>query len=123
MNKCSYERRYIMFVCEENHHHDYIEKLNNDFSNFKHFETKTETTSHYYEKLVYLEKYTPVNKRLSIFIEITSDYKVNSINDEISKYDNHTSSKTNINSNCSFLTKGHLLNQLMFKEGRKLYHC
>ena len=50
--------------------------------NFKHFEIKTETTSHYYEKLFYLEKYTPVNKRLSIFIEITNDYKVNSLNSE-----------------------------------------
>jgi hypothetical protein len=92
--------------------------------NFKHFEIKTDTTSHYYEKLFYLEKYTPVNKRLSIFIEITNDYKVNSINDDISKYDhNDTNSKNNINNSCYFLTKGNLLNQIMFKEGRKLYHC
>ena len=24
--------------CKENHHHDYVDKLNNDFINFKHFE-------------------------------------------------------------------------------------
>ena len=29
---------YIMIICKENHHHDYVEKLNNDFKNFKHFE-------------------------------------------------------------------------------------
>ena len=29
---------YVMIICKENHHHDYVEKLNDDFNNFKHFE-------------------------------------------------------------------------------------
>ena len=39
MNKYSYERCDIMTgCCKENHHHDYVNKLNDDYKSFIHFD-------------------------------------------------------------------------------------